>query len=182
MLLFRPLILALALTLVAPVLHAAPAASPAKKELVAKIVKLQVAEMESVARMLTAQALQARMQAVNQALTQAPADKREALMKDTQDDLRKTAGEIEPLLKDKAQKIAPALLSAELEEKFSEEELRQVVQWLESPTSRKFFQYGAQMQKTITQKLIDETRASVDPKLQALDTKLKNRFAPPAGK
>lgn len=182
MLFLRPLVLALALTVMAPVLHAAPAASAAKKELIAKIVKLQQAEMEGVARMLTAQALQVRLQAVNQALTHAPADKRDAWLKETQDDLRKTAAEIEPLIKDKALKIAPAIFSAELEEKFSEDELRQVVQWLESPTSRKFFQYGAQTQTAITQKVVAETRTSVDPKLQALDTKLKNRFAPPAGK
>ena len=181
MLSFRPLVLALTLAFVAPMVSAAPpAASPAKKELIAKIIKLQQSEMEGVARMLTAQALQSRLQAVNQALAQVPTEKREALMKDVQDDLRKTAGEIEPLLKDKAQKIAPAILSAELEEKFTEDELRQVVQWLDSPISRKFFQYGVQTQNTVTQKLIAETRANVDPKLQALDSKLKGRFSPPA--
>jgi hypothetical protein len=179
----RKLTLALALgcALLTP---AAQAAS--KKELVAKVVQLQMAEVENMARALTNQVMQPRVQAIGQALNKVPAEKRDVMGKEIQADLRKTAGEIEANLREKATKLAPAILSAALEEKFNEDELRQIASWLESPTARKFNQYGSEAQNTLVQKLVAESRASVEPKLQAFDDKVKNRFtalaAAPASK
>ena len=182
----QPLVVALSLGAAL----ASPAWADTKKDLVAKVVHIQQADAENIARAITGQALQPRIQAISQAMGGVPADKRDALSKDIQSELKKTAGEIETLLRDKAVKLAPAIFTAALEDKFSEDELRQIITWLESPAAHKFQQYANDVQSALVQKLVAETRAAVDPKLRALDDKLKSQFAaagsttrnaPPAG-
>lgn len=167
-----PLVWALcAVTITAPVL------AQSKKELVAKVVQLQQADAEGIARAIAAQALQPRLQAAGQAMGGVPADKREALGKEVQADLKKTAGEIETLLRDKAVKLAPSTFGPLLEENFTDDELRQTISWLESGAAKKFQQIGGVFQNALAKKLVDDTRSTVEPKLRALDENLKARFA-----
>ena len=152
-------------------------AAEGRKALVARIVKLQQADVENIARALTNQAMQPRLQAINQALGRVAQDKREALAKEIQADLRKAGSEIETVLRERGGKLAPAVLSAGLDEKFSEDELRQIATWLESPAARKFQQYATEAQGALIQKLVAESRAQIEPKLQTLDQKIKAHFA-----
>ena len=67
-----------------------------------------------------------------------------------------------------ALKLAPQTIGAVLEEKLSEDELKQVVAMLESPVNRKYTALLGDMQRALGEKLIAETRTAVDPKVRAL--------------
>ena len=67
-----------------------------------------------------------------------------------------------------------------LEEKFTEDELRQFVTWLESPASRKLQQVGPDMQNAFMQQLGSEANTLLGPKLQALEQKLSTTLGVPS--
>jgi len=152
---------------------AAPASSPAKKELIQKLMVLQQPGIENVARGLVEQPAAAMIQAASRALQQVPADKREATGKSIEADVKKYVEETNPIVRERALKLAPSTIGAALEEKFTEDELKQLIAWLESPIRKKYEQVVPDIQKGFTEKLVAEARPSVEPKLQALETKVR---------
>ena len=151
---------------------AQPAVSAAKKELVKKALQLQQAGIENVGVGLAAQTAGQVMQMAGPALARVPEDKRQAVVADLQGEVRKFQNDIAPMLKTSATKLAPTTLGSALEEKMSEDELKVLIAWLESPVSRKYAQLSAEAQQSLTQKIIAETRPQVEPKLKALETAL----------
>jgi uncharacterized protein len=152
------------------------AASPAKKELVQKVLKLQQPGIEGVANALAEGPAVQLMQQASVALQRVPADKREAIAKDIQADVRKYADETVPPLRERATKLAPSVLGPMLEERFTEDELRQLVAWMENPLSRKYSAMGPEMQRALAEKLAAEARPTVEPRLQALQATLSKRL------
>jgi hypothetical protein len=116
------------------------------------------------------------MQQANQALQRLPADRRDALARDIDADLRKYADEAVPIVRDRAVKVAPTTIGALLEERFTEDELRQVIALLESPVNRKFQGMAGDMQKVLTDKVVAETRAEIEPKVRALNATVAKRL------
>jgi hypothetical protein len=159
----------------APAKAAAPS-SPAKKALVAKVLQLQTAGIEVMAKQLAEQPAMQMLQQVGPALQRVPPEKREALAKEIQADARKYAEEANPIVRDQALKLAPTTIGALLEERFSEDELKQIVALLESPVNRKFQALGGEMQRALGEKLVVETRAAVDPKVKALEQSIVKRL------
>lgn len=147
----------------------APASSPAKKELVAKILQLQQPAMEGIARGLLQQPVGNLMQSAGMALQQVPADKREAAAKAIETDVRKFVEEATPMLRDRAIKLAPGTVGTMLEERFTEDELKQLAAWMESPVNKKYSQMAPELQSALGQKLVTESRASIEGKLKALE-------------
>lgn len=155
--------------------------SPAKKELVQKLLVLQQPGIESAARGIVERPAAQMMQEAGRVLqTQFAADKREAIGKSIEADARKYVDDTYPAVRDRAVKLAPSTLGATLEEKFSEEELKQLVAWFESPVNKKFQQASGEMQNNFMQKLVAEARPLVEPKLQALEQKMRAALAAPA--
>jgi hypothetical protein len=175
----RPLLI-LTLLALACTAQAQTATSPAKKELVNKILKLQQPGIEGMARSLAEQPaadLLARAQPAL-AVRVAP-DKQEAVAKEIQADARKYVDETVPIVRDRAVKLAPSTVGAVLEEKFTEDELKQVVAFLESPTYVKFQTLGGDMQRALADKLVADTRAAVEPKVKALEQSIAKRLGVP---
>ena len=181
-------IFALALLAGATFAHAqtaasAPPSSPAKKELVAKVLALQQPAYESMARDVVLRPAMQLGQEAGAALQNVPQDKRESVGKSIDADIRKFIDESTPLLRERAIKTAPTTVGPILEEKMSEEELKQLVAWLESPTAKKYQQIGGDLQNAMGQKLIAEAGPLLTPKLQALAQKVRVSLGvpPPAG-
>jgi len=151
-----------------------------KKELVAKVIQLQQPSVENVARTIAAQTAQQILEATGPAVAQQPPDKREAVAKDVQAEVKKFYGDIEPVLRDRAVKLAPAAMAPVLEEKFSEDELKQLVAWLESSTAKKFNESAPMLLDAMQQKLVTDTRGTVEPKIKALETTLRKKLGLPA--
>ncbi|HEX7435190.1 MAG TPA: DUF2059 domain-containing protein [Caldimonas sp.] len=160
----------------------ANAQTATKKELVQKLLVLQQPGIEQVARGLVERpALQMMQEAGLVLQRQVAPDKREAMGKQVEAEVKKYIDESVPLMRERAIKLAPTTIGPVLEEKFSEEELKQLIAWFESPFNKKYQQLGPEMQNAFIQKLIVEARPVVDPKIQALDGRLRTLFgAPPA--
>ena len=162
----------------------AAASSPAKKELVARVLTLQMPAIEGMARVLAEQPAAQMMQQANMVLQNRIApEKREAMGKEIQADLKKYVDEAVPLVRDRALKLAPSTVGALLEEKFTEDELKQLLAIIESPINKKFQQLGGDMQKALAEKLVPEARGLIEPKIKALDQAIVKRLGiqpPPA--
>ena len=149
-------------------------ASPAKKELVQKLLLLQQPGIESVARGVVERPASQVMQAAVQALqTQVPPEKREAAGRSIETDVKKFVEESVPLLRERAVKLAPTVLGPLLEDKLSEDDLKQLIAWFESPVNKKYQQIAPELQNNFSQKLIAEAGPLLDAKLQALQQKVR---------
>jgi len=155
--------------------------TPTKKELVAKVLLLQQPAIEQLAQGLALRPAEQMLQQAGMALqSQVPADKREAMAKEIQADVKKYADETVPLVRERAVKLAPSTVGVLLEEKFSEDELKQLIAIMESPVNRKFQQLGGDMQKALMEKLVAETQGTVQPKVKALEQTIGKRLGLPA--
>lgn len=156
--------------------------SGAKKDLVAKVLTLQQGAIEQAAQVLAMQpALQLMQQASVALQTRVAPDKREAIAKEVQADLKKYADEVGPVVRQHAVKLAPSTVGALLDQRFTEEELTQLIAIMESPVNRKYQQMGRELEKALTDKLIAETKAGVEPKVKALEQAIvKHLGLPPA--
>jgi len=151
----------------------APTSSTAKKELVQKILVLQQPEIENVARSIVERPAAQMMQEAGLAMQrQVPPDKREAMGKAIEAEVKKYVEEAYPLVRERAVRLAPSTLGAALEEKFSEDELKQLLAWLESPVNKKFQTLGP-VRNAFVQKVLAESVAAVDPKVGALDARIR---------
>jgi len=153
--------------------------SPAKKELVQKVLKLNQAGIEGVGEQLAGQTANQAMQAAGSAIGSLPEARREAVAKEIQAEVKKFYDELAPLLRQRAVQLAPGTVGTALEERFNEDELRTLVTWLESPVSRKYQQISGDLQGTLAQKVVADTRPQVEPKLKALDQSLSAKFKQP---
>ncbi len=152
--------------------------TPAKKELVTKILLLQQPAIEQAAQALAERPALQMLQQVGMALqSQVPPEKREGLAKDIQADAKKYADEAVPLVRERAVQLAPSTVGALLDEKFSEDELKQLIAIIESPVNRKFLQLGAEMQNALIDKLVAETQGAIEPKVKALELAIGKRLA-----
>lgn len=152
--------------------------SPAKKELVAKVLQLQQGGVELTARALAEQPARLMMQQAAGALQRVPAERREALARDIETDVRKYVDDATAVVKKRAIEVAPSTIGALLEERFTEDELRQVVALLESPVNRKFQSMAPEMQKVLAEKVVADTRAEVEPMMRYLELQVTRKLAP----
>jgi hypothetical protein len=155
---------------------AATASSPAKKELVSKLLALQAPGIEQLATQIVQQPAIPLMQQAGAALQRLPQDKREALARDLDADLRKYADESLPIVRKRAAELAPVTVGVVLDERFSEDELRQLIATLENPAWRKFQGAANDMQRAMVERLVADTKGQVDPKLQALQKAMGDRL------
>ena len=163
-------------------LSAAQGTAPsAKKDLVQKVLTLQQAGIESVGVGIANQTANQVLQVAGQAMGRVPADKREALGAELQAEVRKFFDDVAPLLRASAVKNAPSTIGTALEEKFSEDELKVLISWLESPVSRKYQQMSPELQQGLGQKLVAETRPQIEPKLKALEQVMGAKLAAAVG-
>ena len=161
----------------------AAASTTGKKDLVQKILLLQQPGLEVVARSLVEQPAAQMMQAAGRAIqTEVPADRRAAVAKSIDDDIKKYVDDALPLVRDRALKAAPSTIGATLEEKFTEDELKQLLAWLESPVNKKYQGLGTDMQKGFLQKVVADSRPMIEPKIQALEQKVRASLGVPAAR
>jgi hypothetical protein len=148
--------------------------SPSKKAVIQRILALQQGEIEAFARSLVERPAAQMMQEAGLALQQQlPPEKRQAAGKAIEAEVRKYIDEAYPIARERALKLAPSTVGAVLEAKMTEDELKALLAWLESPTNRKYQQVAVEVRKTFAEKLIGELPPVLDPKLQALDGRIR---------
>jgi uncharacterized protein len=160
--------------------------SPAKKDLVARILKVQQPGIEAMARSLVEQpAVELMGNAANALPARVAKDKQEAVGKEIQADVKKYVDDAFPYVRDRAVKLAPTSIGSLLEEKFTEDELKQIVSIMESPVYTKFQRLSDEMQKVLVDKVVADTRGTIEPKVRTLEQTVAKRLgvtpAPGAG-
>ena len=166
-----------AIALAVALASAAQAHAETKKELVQKLLVLQQPGIEAAGKQLAEQPAAAMMQRAGIAMQAGlPADKREAVARDIQSDVKKYADEAVPLLRKRAVELAPGTLGPLYEQHFNDDELKQLVTFLESPVYRKYQQLGGEMQRSLGEKLVADTRPTVEPRLRALEQQITQRL------
>ena len=149
----------------------------AKKELVAKVLLLQQPAIELVAKAMAEQPAQMLMQRAGPILQQRiPPDKRQAVAQEIQGDIKKYIDETVPLVRERAVALSPSTIGVVLDERFTEEELTQLIAIIESPVNRKFQQLGGDMQKSLAAKLVAETKPVIEQQLRELDKAVSGRL------
>lgn len=170
----------------APTGEAKPAAKPAvkvsaaKKALVQKVLKLQQAGIESMARALVENPAGGMLQQGLQFAAQLPADKRDAAVKNIQADFRKYVDENVPTWQKKIVELAPSTFGTTLEERFDEKELQQLAAWLESPVAQKYQQLSPDIQRAMGDALLKQMGPALQPKLLALHKAMGEHLGVPS--
>lgn len=165
---------------------AAANAQDGKAALVKQFLDLQRPAIESMASQLVHQSSGPIAESGTRYLqTQVPADKREAAAKAADAEINKYYDATYPLVRDKAVQDAPGALGPLLEKNFSEDELRQLVAWISSPVAKKYQELNPQLQAALAEKVVADTRATVEPRLRALNDSVAKTLGaptnPPAG-
>jgi len=174
----RKLGLALALALAVGNTLADP--SPAKKALIDKIVALQQQGLPAnMANSLIQGPVGQLAQSVRGALQQIPSDKREATAKAIEGDIKKFIDENVPYLRDKVAKALGPTSSALLDERFNEDELKQILAWAESPVSQKFTLSSNELQQVLVQKVMTEAGPTLDGRFKTLNVTIAKQLGLP---
>lgn len=151
--------------------------TPAKKALVTRILKVQQPGIENVSRaMVERPAVELMSRAGAELEQRVAADKRDAVAKVIQADVKKYLDETTPLVTNSANKLAPTTIGPFLEDKFTEDELKQIAAFLESPAVSKFQKLSGDMQKVLFEKVVADTRTTVEPRVAALEQTVAKRL------
>jgi hypothetical protein len=177
----KHILAAVALAACATFAQAQGASTPAKKELIKRLLQLQQPGIEAMAKSLTEQPAARMLQEAGRAMQAAvPPEKREAVGKQIEASVKKYVAEATPIVRDRAIKLAPSVIGTALDEKFSEEELKQLLAWFESPVNKKYQQLMPEVNNGFTQKVVADARPTIDPKLKALDQSVRDALGLPA--
>jgi len=155
----------------APAAPAAPT-SAAKKELIAKLISLQQQGVDELAKTITQGPVMNLGQQAGAALQTVPADKRDAAAKSIDADLKKYIDESAPVIQERTTKLAPVVITPILEEKLTEDELKQIIAWIESPVRKKYESLSPEMRNGLGQRVLSDLSPTLNPKLAALQDKI----------
>ncbi|MEJ2801085.1 hypothetical protein EC845_1747 [Comamonas sp. BIGb0124] len=154
----------------ASLLAASGAYAQTKQELVQQVIQIQQPSIEGLARSVVEEPAMQISQISQQILqTQIPEDKREALAKSVSAEIQKYVNEATPLVRDRALKLAPTTVGPLLESNFTEDELKQLIAWLQSPVNKKYGEIAGQLQNALLEKVVNDSRAQVDPKIATME-------------
>jgi len=152
----------------------------AKKELITKVLQLQQPAIEAMARGMAEQPALVLLQRAGTVMqSRTPPDKREAIGKEIQADARKYVDEVLPIIRERALKLSPTTVGVLLDERFTEDELKQLIGIIENPVYRKYQQMDGEMTRSLQAKLVAELRATLEPKFKTFELAVAGRLGIP---
>ncbi len=151
-------------------------ASAAKKEAAARVLALMKPAIETLGIQLAQQPALQIQQRAGPAMQGVAAERREIVGREIEADLRKYVEETGPLVRDRAVKLGPSTIGPMLEERFTEDELREIIVMLESPLNRRFQQSFPEMQRALAEKLVAEMRGEIETRARALEQSVGKRL------
>lgn len=157
-------------TLLASTLSVAAISAQAqtKKELVQKLLTMQQSSLDATARGLAETPARQLIMAAQPILAQGvPPEKREATAKAVDAEIKKYLDSATPVVRVVTTKSSQTVVGPMFEEKFTEDELRQLVGMLDSAVLKKYQTLLPEMNKALVDKVLEDARPQVDPKLQS---------------
>jgi hypothetical protein len=110
-------------------------------------------------------------------------EKQEATLKAIVTDVQKYIDEATPIVRAEGLRLKEPTLGPLLQQNFSEEELRALIALFESPVKKKFESLVPKFERAFGEKVAENSRAVVDPKLQLMSsnigTKLRSAMMAP---
>lgn len=154
---------------------AAAAVSPAKQELAQKIFKLM--NLDAIGETMLGQPVGDALQQARGLLQgRVATEKRDATMTEITVEAKKFMEEAGPITRASADKLIPQTVTPLLAEKFSEDELRQILAILESPVRKKFEAMLPELQKKLGEGVAADTGPVINPKLKSLQERIGLRL------
>lgn len=145
-----------------------------KKTVVEKILNLQQSALDEMSRNVAEQPARQLAGGARQVLMQAVAeDKREATAKQVDAEIRKYLDAAVPVVRASVNKLSTSVLSPIYEEKFTEDELKQLHAMLDSPVLKRYQSLSSEMTNALLEKVIADARPQVTPKLQAAESNIR---------
>jgi len=145
-----------------------------KKELVQKILTAQQGALDDMARTVAEQPARQLAGGARQVLAQAvPEDKREATAKQVDAEIKKYLDAATPIVRASASKLSLSAIGPQIEEKFTEDELKQLVSMLDSPVLKKYQGLLPELSNSLLEKVVADARTQVTPKLQTAETNIR---------
>ena len=102
-----------------------------------------------------------------------PEDKREATAKLVDAEIKKYLDGAVPAVRASAGKLSTSVLGPIYEEKFSEDELKQLQAMLESPVLKRYQSLLPEMSNALLEKVVADARPQVTPKLQTAEKNIR---------
>ncbi len=176
-----PLAIAIAASLFAS-MPAAAQGNDAKRALAQKISQIQQkSDSGAMAEQLTASAVQPLIAGWSQRLDETVPPARQKEIRDKLDvELKKFADTTRKSIEGQTAKAADAALVPVLMEKLSEDEMKTIIAYLESPAASKFQALGADATNAWAQKVIEATRTSVENAAKVFDASASKIIGTPA--
>jgi hypothetical protein len=148
--------------------NAQTAISPVKEKLIQRI--LQLWHVESVGETMLRQPIfEADRQARSLMQGRTTPDLQTAALKGIHEDANAFFKETSPIVLDSAKRLIPSTVVPLLAEKFTEEELRQIIAILESPVKAKFEALIPEIKQALEAKITADSSSTIQPKLAALN-------------
>ncbi|MFZ4551389.1 MAG: hypothetical protein ACOYNB_06165 [Aquabacterium sp.] len=145
-----------------------------KKELVQKILASQQTALDDMARNVAEQPARQLAGGARSIIVQAvPEDKREATAKQVDAEIRKYLDAATPIVRASAAKLSQSAISPLFEERFSEDELKQLIGMLESPILKKYQGMLPELSNMLLEKVVTDARPQVTPKLQSAEANIR---------
>jgi hypothetical protein len=150
------------------------AAHADKKELVQKVLTLQQGGIDDLARSVAEQPARQLAGGARQAIGQiVPEDKREATAKQVEAEIKKYVDGATPIVRTTTTKLSQSAIGPMIEEKFTEDELKQLVVMLDSGVLKKYQGMMPAMSQTLLEKVVEEARPLLMPKAQVLEANVR---------
>lgn len=156
----------------APAAYAQDKQDAAKKELATRIVNLQKAQdMDALIAQLAGTANRAVVEAWLPRLDKMPAARQKAVADQLDVELKKFNDDVVRLIKTRNDRISLDVLVPAYSERFTADELKQLVTFLESPVIKKYYAANPHMANLLGQKLVEATRADVESRIKEFDAR-----------
>lgn len=152
-------------------LASTPALAQNKQQLATKLAQLQVQmDGEAMTQQLTATAVGPMVVKWSQRIQESvPEDKQRDVSNRLDQELEKLANGTEEAVKNQLQKAANDVLVPMYMEKLTEDEMRTVISYLESPVSEKFQVLSGETTEAWAQKIVEVTESQVKTKVDAFE-------------
>lgn len=145
-----------------------------KKAVVQKILSSQQEALDNMSRNVAEQpARQLAGGARNIIVQTVPEEKREATAKLVDVEIKKYLEGAIPAVRASAAKLSSSVLSPIYEEKFSEDELKQLQAMLDSPVLKRYQSLLPEMSNALLEKVVADARPQVTPKLQTAENNIR---------
>ncbi len=153
---------------------AVPAQAESKKDLVQKLLTLQQPALDATAKNMTEAPARQMAGGAQQMLMQAvEPEKREAAAKKIDAELKKYADGSLPIVKASVAKVSQSTVADAIDKQFTEDELKQLLVMLQSPVLNKYQAAMPELNKTLVEAVVQDSKPKVDPKIQAADDAIR---------